>query len=458
MPLHRIGQTRSSRHTGLARLTFTASRSHVQVVTPGHDRYSQLVTSETSLKPRVPIIVVIALIWAIVVDIPTGIGLGPMSLSGAATLGVAVVLLSMTPALFIARTSTVPRRAKSLSKEPYMAGKLSHPALPVALKMFVGWTIITLALRPSPEGLQNTAVYVIFVATIPIFATSSSAGTADWILRAFRHVSLVVGAIAAAQSLAGVEIYGPRSVALVLMILVAVTLVMPKRSRFDRLLPFLLIAACALTLSRTAFFVSAILIPVSMLLSAGRGKIIKVMAAAVPAYLIMYWLITTWAPLRDRFLEGDAGYNFGGVAVNTSGRSVLWEMTIHSWRDAFWIGHGPGSASAMISPQFRNISHPHNEYLRILHDFGTVGLALFAVGMVMLIAWTWRRAVRLGHPIHKAATLALIGIAAVSVTDNVLVYPFVMLPAAVLVGASMAYSLKNPQDDSSSNQKVLSAA
>ncbi|MDM7491458.1 O-antigen ligase family protein [Rhodococcus sp. CSLK01-03] len=398
-------------------------------------------TTATSLKPRVPIIVTIALAWALVVDIPTGIGLGPLSLSGAATLGVAVALLLLTPALFIARTATVPPTGESPSREPYLDGRLNHPTLPVAMKLFVAWAVVTLALQPSPDGLQNTAVYVMFLAAIPIVATSSSVGTAEWILRAFRFVAPVVGVVAAAQSLAGVEIYGPRSVALLLVVFVAATLVMPKRTRLDRVLPFLLIAACALTLSRTAFFVSAILIPVSMLLSSGRGKFFKVLAAAVPAYLVMYWLITTWAPLRDRFLEGDAAYNLGGVALNTSGRSVLWEMTIDSWRGAFWTGHGPGSASAMITAQFRNISHPHNEYLRILHDLGMVGLLLFAVGMLALIMWTWRRAVRLGHPIHKAATLALIGIAAVSVTDNVLVYPFVMLPTAILVGASMSYPL-----------------
>ena len=414
-------------------------------------------TTETSLKPRVPIIVTIALAWALVVDIPTGIGLGPLSLSGAATLGVAVALLLVTPALFIARTATTPPAGESPSREPYLEGRLNHPTLPVAMKLFVAWVVVTLALQPSPEGLQNTAVYVMFLAAVPVVAASSSIGTADWILRAFRFVSIVVGAVAAAQSLAGVEIYGPRSVALLLVVLVAVALVMPKHTRLDKLLPLLLIAACALTLSRTAFFVSAILIPLSMLLSSGRGKVFKVLATAVPAYFVMYWLITTWAPLRDRFLEGDAAYNLGGVALNTSGRSVLWEMTIDSWRGAFWTGHGPGSASAMITPQFRNISHPHNEYLRILHDFGMVGLLLFAVGMITLIWWTWRRAIQLGHPIHKAATLALIGIAAVSVTDNVLVYPFVMLPVAVLVGASMAFPLTSTHVPAGTKKAAVSA-
>ncbi|MDC3727401.1 O-antigen ligase family protein [Rhodococcus sp. Rp3] len=398
-------------------------------------------TSPASLKPRVPFVVVVALAWATVVDIPTGISLGITSLSGVLTVAVAAVLLLMVPGLFIARTRGEPTSAKSPAKQPHLRGRLSHPTLPVAMKLFAIWAVIMLVWRPSIEGLQNSAVYVMFIAAIPIVAAGSSSGTADWILSAFRGVSLVVGTIAAIQSLAGIEIFGPRSVALVLVVLVAVTVVMPKRSKFDKVLPLLLTAACALTLSRTAFFVAAILIPLSMLFTAGRDRLVKLLAAAIPAYYVMYLLITSWAPLRDRFLEGDAAYKVGGVAVNTSGRAVLWEMTIDSWHEALWAGQGPGAATAMISRQFRNISHPHNEYLRMLHDFGLIGFLFFTVGLAMLIVATWRRARLLGDPIHKAATLALIGIAAVSFTDNVVVYPFVMLPVSVLVGASMSYPL-----------------
>ena len=412
------------------------------MVEAGHDRYSRSVTTATSLKPRVPIIVTIALAWALVVDIPTDIELGPLSLSGAATLGVAVALLVLAPLLFIARTRTTPPTGEHPTKQPYLPERFYHSALPLAMKLFTVWAVVMLIARPSVEGLQNVAVYIMFAATIPIVAASSSAGTADWMINAFRWVSIIVGAIAATQSLTGVEIYGPRSVALLLVVLVAVALVMPKRSKFDKALPFLLTAACALTLSRTAFFVAVILIPLSMLLTAGRDRVVKLLAVAIPSYYVMYLLVTSWAPLRDRFLEGDAAYSFGGVSVNTSGRTVLWEMTTDSWHSAYWTGHGPGASSAMISARFDNISHPHNEYLRMLNDFGVIGFLLFVVGLLALIVTAWRRARKLGHPIHKATTLALIGVTAVSFTDNVFVYPFVMLPVAVLVGASVAYPIK----------------
>ena len=403
-------------------------------------RYLPLV-STTKLHPRVPLIITVALAWAAVVDIPTEISVGPMSLSGAATLIVATGLLLLLPAVLLARSGREAPIGESDSHEPYLVGRLNHASLPVSLRLFAVLALALLAMSPSINGLQNTAVYIMFIVAIPVTAASCSAHTADWTIRWARVIAIIVGSVAAGQSLMGVEIYGPRSVGLMLVVFVAITLVLPKRAWFDWALPLLLVVACALTLSRTALFVSAILIPVSFLFTARRNGILKVLAIAIPIYYAMYLLVTTWEPLRDRFLQGDAAYVVGGLTLNTSGRAVLWDMTSASWRESPLLGKGPGSASALISSRFNHISHPHNDYLRILHDFGLIGFVPFVVGFLLLMWAIARRALRSPHPIHKAAALALIGVAAVAFTDNVLIYPFVMLPVAVLVGLSVAYPL-----------------
>ncbi|WAM16841.1 O-antigen ligase family protein [Rhodococcus sp. JS3073] len=397
--------------------------------------------STTKLRPRVPLIITVALAWAAVGDIPTEISAGPMSLSGAATLIVAGGLLLLLPAVLVARSRREAPLGESDRYEPYLVGRLDHASLPVSLRFFAALALALLAVSPSVNGLQNTAVYIMFVVAVAITAASCSALTADWTVRWFRVLAIIVGSVIAGQSLIGVEVYGPRSAALMLVVFVAITLALPKSNWFDWALPVLLVVTCALTLSRTALFVSAILIPVSFLFTSRRNGILKVFAIAIPIYYVMYLLVTTWAPLRDRFLQGDAAYAVGGLTLNTSGRAVLWEMTIDSWRESPLLGKGPGSASALISSRFDHISHPHNEYLRILHDFGLIGFVPFVAGFGMLIWSVTRRALRLPQPIHKAAALALIGVAAVAITDNVLIYPFVMLPVAVLVGLSVAYPL-----------------
>lgn len=399
-----------------------------------------MVSASSNLKPRMPLVVLLALAWALVVDVPTNVGLGPLSLSGAATLAVAGVLVLFAPMVMTTRGKLTPPVGKSKKFEPYLEGRFDVRSVPIALVCFLVLAIGLLGFRFNVDGVQNVAVYLLFVASIPITTALCSAGTTDLTLKRFRQVALFVGALSAAQSLAGVEVYGPRSAALILVVFVGITLAMPRRSWFDHALPFLLVACCALTLSRTALFVSAILIPVSYLFTATRNGALKVLAASIPMGYLMYVLVTTWAPLKDRFLEGDNGYSAGGLDLNTSGRTVLWEMTIDSWKQAPLVGHGPGSASSMISARFSGIAHPHNEYLRILHDFGLVGFIPFVVGLFLLAAALWRRARQFRDPVHKAAVLSLLGVLAVAFTDNVLIYPFVMVPVGVLIGLSAANS------------------
>lgn len=394
-----------------------------------------------SLRPRTPALVVIAMVWLVVADIPTNITFGPLSLSGLATLGVAAVLVVQALGMLASRRRTGVSLRPSKVYEPYLDDGPVPSILPLPLVLFVVAAAFLLALNPTPDGLQNAAVYAIFVLSIPAAAAASSLGTSDWALGWYRRFAVAIGLIVLGQSLAGIEIYGPRPVALVLVVLLAVVLALPRTTWFDKLLPLLVFAACALTLSRTALFVSAILLPISLVFTARRNGLIKVILAAVPIYYVMYLLVTSWPPLRDRFIKGDAAYSFGGLDLNTSGRSVLWEMTLDSWQKAPLFGNGPGSASALISARFDNIGHPHNDYLRILHDFGLIGFVPFLIGLVLILRSTMRRARSLPEPIHKAAALALLGVIGVAVTDNVLVYPFVMLPVGTLVGMSLAYPI-----------------
>ncbi|MCU1518487.1 MAG: O-antigen polymerase, partial [Pseudarthrobacter sp.] len=116
---------------------------------------------------------------------------------------------------------------------------------------------------------------------------------------------------------------------------------------------------------------------------------------------------------------------------------VLWEMTLRSAEQNPLFGNGPGTASALISASFRNISHPHNEYLRLFHDFGYIGAVLFVLGTLILLLRTFRRAQNSDNPIHWAATLGILAVLAAALTDNVIIYPFVMAPLGLIVGASI---------------------
>ena len=81
------------------------------------------------------------------------------------------------------------------------------------------------------------------------------------------------------------------------------------------------------------------------------------------------------------------------------------------------------------------LEHVHNDYLHLLVDFGIVGTGLWIASVLVLLR---RLLARRGSPVAGAAALALIGAAAMGVTDNPMVYGFVTAPIGLLVGVSLA--------------------
>jgi len=159
---------------------------------------------------------------------------------------------------------------------------------------------------------------------------------------------------------------------------------------------------------------------------------------------ISYLTITHVEPVRERFFAGDIGATVGGTGINVEGRDQMWRTILDSWSESPWIGKGAGSSSEVVENALGpGVEHPHNDYLRILHDYGVVGLVLWLLALGQLLwamcrAWLMadRRNTAEAHP-HFAALLSLIALAATMVTDNVVAYVFLMAPLGVLVGASL---------------------
>jgi hypothetical protein len=129
------------------------------------------------------------------------------------------------------------------------------------------------------------------------------------------------------------------------------------------------------------------------LLEASWGKGLKkwmrtvtLSASATAALILMIWCTPT---LQQRvFSDGfDSGAPAAEMAanINTAGRLVLWhELFEDYWEHNRWIGQGAGSSDNFLRSYGEIGIVPHNEYLRILHDAGVVGLASFVVATTAL--------------------------------------------------------------------------
>jgi O-antigen ligase len=128
-----------------------------------------------------------------------------------------------------------------------------------------------------------------------------------------------------------------------------------------------------------------------------------------------------------------------------TGRSELWSVTWHEFEQSPWIGHGAGASEEFLTT-LGGADHPHNDYLRLLNDYGIVGTGLWILGIVLIVmalyrAWLWLDARR--DPLARIELWGLLSIAAVlatMVTSNPLVYMHVQGPLGLIVGVTLAIS------------------
>ena len=135
--------------------------------------------------------------------------------------------------------------------------------------------------------------------------------------------------------------------------------------------------------------------------------------------------------------EGDKALQLGGYSINSSGRVTAWVMIVESSLEKPFFGWGEDVPSTLRGDRWHQ---PHNEFLRILHHFGSVGIALLLVAIVAI-----RHKYRSRKPrtrfelqIYEWAGYSTWFLLVVSLTDNPLTYYYVLLPIVTLISMSLA--------------------
>jgi O-antigen ligase len=376
------------------------------------------------------------------VNVPRNFALGPISLLGAITIIYASVGLAL-----------------ALSHRPSRdAWSKLRP-----LAWFVAWTVISFTWYPTTtEGFQNVAVFVTFLAL-----AAGTAGISRLLPRAEerfyrwfdRAMLLAIGVYLVSVLLNGLNtnlIFEPRAFALFALLGVARGLSLVRYGSRVRgaLMAIAAMSAIFLSLSRTALAIAVILIPLAWLDRRTVSRRVGVLLTMSLVLGLFAFASTVVKPLEERFSELDR-VKIGGVTISVSGRGKFWTATWRSWEGSPWVGRGAGSSEYLplqYLPPDSFYAHPHNDYLRILHDYGIVGAVLWLIGGSVLLRATrraWRGAAIHGgsqRGVHLAAVLGMTALAFAMITDNVVVYIFFMAPLAMLVG----FSLGRGSDDAAS--------
>lgn len=371
-------------------------------------------------------------------------GPGGVDLSGYATaIAAAAAVIAIPP--------TLASRRRRLSLEGRQRQEIPTLTLLVWC-LFLAWAAATVAMnRLDSRAVQHLSVYLLFVAGLSIAIWTTSHGAAEWYLGALARLGVLLSLVFLAAKLIGGEasrvVYGPRSFALTALICLAAAVAYPHataRHSLRRWTPYLIAVVIAASLSRTAAAVALLFLVVYFARARpGKGNLLRTTVALCILSALTVGAIHYVPAVHDRVFGGDRA-TVSGFRLNTEGRTVLWRVVENQISTDPWLGHGTGAASDAIARAVPSLTQPHNDYLRLLDDNGIIGLSIWCLGFALLFAGCLKRLRRAEGPesaVHLAALLSLLAVAISMTTDNTIVYPFVMLPVAVLVGASLAQPL-----------------
>lgn len=210
------------------------------------------------------------------------------------------------------------------------------------------------------------------------------------------------------------------------------------------------------SLSRTATLCIFVLVPLSSLGYARRrrGGMVKNIIVILVGLGLFVAAIQTIPAFQKRFFYGKTldQYLNGNATLDTEGRNKMWAAVYLSWSEtpeSRALGKGLGTAGFVANSVDRGMLHPHNDYLRLLHDTGLLGASLFCMGLITTMIGRfrlWRLYHRIGlrsqANVHGASFLSLIAFAIMMSTDNPIDYIFAVTPVGILLGLSIGYQCR----------------
>ncbi len=112
--------------------------------------------------------------------------------------------------------------------------------------------------------------------------------------------------------------------------------------------------------------------------------------------------------------------------LRTTGRKAIQEAMERGIEDSPWFGHGANASEQFVLDRTDDqLTHPHDDYLRLAFDYGYVGALVFLVCMILQLL----HALRAGYRSAGAARLFLIAgagaffpFAMFMATDNIILY------------------------------------
>jgi O-antigen ligase len=110
----------------------------------------------------------------------------------------------------------------------------------------------------------------------------------------------------------------------------------------------------------------------------------------------------------------------------STGRSRLWDLITEEIKIKPLLGHGPNASEEFVlSNTWGMLTHPHNDWLRLLYDYGFLGVSVFVFCLVAQVIQMLRMAKRFAgasRTLAYAGASSFLPFVIFMFTDNIILY------------------------------------
>ena len=109
----------------------------------------------------------------------------------------------------------------------------------------------------------------------------------------------------------------------------------------------------------------------------------------------------------------------------TSGRKFVWENMQAEIDKQPWFGHGANSSGIFVARLTGGLTHPHNDWLRLLFDYGYFGAVIFGITMALQVLNLIRKGNQTSGEtriLFFAGASSFIAFTLFMFTDNIILY------------------------------------
>ena len=321
----------------------------------------------------------------------------------------------------------------------------------VAVRAFLGyvlpWTVLLVRWRRDQVRAMLRFAMVLPILTIPLGIVMHVAGI--WNMLSYLDGTPRLQGSSIPAHLAMLAVVGVLAAAVA-------TVTDPASERMAAWTMRLNLLLCVATFTRVGILAAAIVLLGLIAWCLSREGRLRPRARAATAWSVGFLVLGGLVAL-PALLARSSGNSYEG-SFNTSGREQAWPFYLSLGDASPLIGRGLGFSSVAqetLKPiGVQTLEAPHNEYIHLYVDGGVVLLALFLLGLALVLA----RAAEVGHRAGLVVGAFGLALAVYAVTDNPFSTPQFSVPLAIVLAALLVLRQERREDPAAAASAALEDA